>query len=171
MVPVPLNQDSKLNPFLTDDNAGTEAYLPEKMFGDQIRLKQILVNLVKNAMKFSQTKPIKILTGYDFTEQMLHVQIIDEGKGIKQEQLEKLFSLFDQVDRDSFGNLEGVGMGLNICTKIVNENGGSISVFSEGENKGATFQFSMFMRLFKVDVLFNSHTLTPPRPNNNGKVK
>ena len=43
-------------------------------------------------------------------------------------------------------NLDGVGMGLNICKKIVDESGGTISVLSEGENKGSTFQFSMNMK-------------------------
>ncbi len=76
---------------------------------------------------------------------MLHVQVVDEGKGIRADEKEKLFTLFDQIDRTKNVNYEGVGMGLNICKKIIDENGGMISVHSQGENKGATFQFSMRM--------------------------
>ncbi len=105
-------------------------HLPDRLYGDQIRLKQILVNLVKNAMKFSRAHPIRILSSYDHQEQMLHVQVIDEGKGIKPDEVKRLFTLFDQVDRHKSVNLEGVGMGLNICKKIIDENDGSISVYS-----------------------------------------
>ncbi len=73
MVPAPLDLNSKLNLFVSGQQAGNRNLLPEQMFGDQIRLKQILVNLVKNAMKFSKAHPITILAGYDYGEEMLHV--------------------------------------------------------------------------------------------------
>lgn len=81
-------------------------------------------------MKFSRAHSIRILAGYDDKESMLHVQVVDEGKGIKPDEVKRLFTLFDQVDRTKSVNLEGVGMGLNICKKIIDENDGTISVYS-----------------------------------------
>ena len=52
--------------------------------GDQIRLKQVLVNLTKNALKFSYSRPIKIRVAYDKIAQLLRVQVVDKGRGIKQ---------------------------------------------------------------------------------------
>ena len=75
----------------------------------------------------------------------MHVQIDDEGKGIKEDERERLFTLFGQVDRTKSVNFDGIGMGLNICKKIIDENQGSIEVYSRGENCGATFQFVMKM--------------------------
>ncbi len=60
-------------------------------------------------------------------------------------------------------------MGLNICRKIVSLNGGSIDVFSDGEKKGATFQFSMRMRPQKVDLSLTDFVPAPRK--NNGKVR
>ena len=93
-----------------------------------------MVNLVKNAIKFSRARQIRILAGYDYKKSVLHVQVNDEGKGIRADEKERLFTLFDQVDRTKSVNIEGVGMGLNICKKIIDENEGTIEVFSEGEN-------------------------------------
>ena len=73
--------------------------LPEKIIGDQIRLKQILVNLTKNALKFSHGQPIHIFAGYDTEKHVLHVQVVDEGKGIEQSERDKLFTLFEMSDR------------------------------------------------------------------------
>ena len=81
-VPLPLNRESKLKLFVSDQQAGTKN-LPDMISGDQIRLKQILVNLVKNAIKFSRARQIKILAGYDYQKSIIHVQVDDEGKGIK----------------------------------------------------------------------------------------
>ncbi len=62
-----------MHAFVTEKQETDTTHLPDQLFGDQIRLKQILVNLVKNAMKFSRAHPIHILAGYDKLESMLHV--------------------------------------------------------------------------------------------------
>ena len=61
---------------------------------------------------------------------MLVVHVIDEGKGICEEEKSKLFKLFGRLERTADLNNEGMGMGLNICQKIIQNNGGSINVFS-----------------------------------------
>ena len=76
-----------------------EGGLPRRLVGDHIHLKQVLVNLTKNALKFSQGQNVKIEAKYDSIKQMLHVYIIDNGKGIKQAEFDKLFQLFGKIDR------------------------------------------------------------------------
>ena len=119
--------------------------LPNLLIGDQIHLKQVLVNLAKNALKFSRGQEIKIKATYEASKQLLRVYVVDKGKGIKSDEMKNLFTLFGKVQRTEEDNLDGIGMGLTICQKIVERNGGTIDVFSEGENLGSTFMFTMQM--------------------------
>lgn len=86
---------------------------------------------------------------YDAVKQLLRVYVVDKGKGIKPDEMDKLFTLFGKIERTSEENVDGIGMGLTICQKIVERNGGFIDVFSEGENQGSTFMFTMVMTLPK----------------------
>ena len=133
--------------------------LPDSLIGDQIHLKQVLVNLIKNALKFSQRQEIKIQAKYEAREQLLHVAVIDKGRGIKADEMANLFTFFGKIKRTERDNLDGIGMGLTICHKIVERNGGSIDVFSEGENQGSTFLFTMQMKT--PEQIANHQSETP----------
>ena len=78
---------------------------------------------------------------------MLEVHVSDNGRGILNEEMHNLFTLFEKLKNTDDLNVEGVGMGLTICQRIVDNNQGQIDVFSEGKDKGATFIFSMKMKL------------------------
>ena len=107
-----------------DNFSGT---LPEKLLGDHIRLKQVLVNLIKNALKFSYKKWVQIKVCYNTYSQQLVVHVVDDGRGIKETEIENLFRLFgklDEHDADRPVNSEGIGMGLYICKQIVDNTGG-----------------------------------------------
>ena len=119
--------------------------LPEHLVGEEVRLKQILINLIKNALKFTKKGWIKIIVAYDYNEKMLKVHIFDSGKGIKQEELNKLFTKFGKLRRTAEMNSEGIGLGLMICKELVSKNQGTIEVNSEGENLGSVFTFTMKM--------------------------
>lgn len=82
---------------------------------------------------------------------MLHVQVIDTGKGIKQEEKVKLFTMFGKLQRTADVNQEGIGLGLTICRLLCTKNGGDITVTSAGEGQGSTFVFSMKMELVERD--------------------
>ena len=118
------------------------------LIGDHIRLKQVLINLTKNALKFTVNGQIKIVAAYDKVKQMLKVQVIDSGKGITNQEMGQLFSRFGKLQRTESMNIEGLGLGLKICQQIVIKSGGEIEAYSEGENKGTTFMFSMKMLEF-----------------------
>ena len=123
--------------------------MPYLLYGDQIRLKQVLINLVKNALKFTQGDAIKIVAAYDHSSELLKCQVIDNGLGFNDEEKQKIFLVFGKAERTSKANAEGVGFGLVICKKIVERSGGTISAFSAGENMGATFSFTMKMQAMK----------------------
>ena len=89
--------------------------IPKYLVGDQIRLKQVLVNLVKNAMKFSTRNTIKIKAAYDREAELLLVHVIDKGRGISETDKKKLFTLFGKLEATEEINSEGIGMGLVIC--------------------------------------------------------
>ena len=109
--------------------------LPKKLEGDEIRLKQILINLVKNALKFSdENGTIKLVSTFDVQNEMLKLHIIDNGKGIRKEDIDKLFKMFGKLRRTAEINNEGIGLGLMICENLVKMNHGTISVHSDGEN-------------------------------------
>ena len=98
--------------------------LPKKIRGDNLRLQQILINLVKNALKFTVSGSVRVLMAFDTSEQMLNVHIVDTGKGIREEDMCKLFLLFGKLQSTASMNSEGIGMGLMICKNLVNINGG-----------------------------------------------
>ena len=121
--------------------------IPQMLIGDQVRLQQVLINLTKNALKFTHKGHIQIKAAYDYYEELLQVKIIDSGKGIKFDEMKKLFTLFGKIERTEDSNTEGIGMGLTICQKILMSCGGKIEVHSDGENLGTTFFFCIPMSL------------------------
>ena len=116
------------------------------IIGDKLRLKQILINLVKNALKFTKEGYIKLVAAYDDVSQLLLVHVIDNGKGIADQDMAKLFKMFGKLRRTAELNSEGLGMGLMICQKLVELNKGTISVKSDGIDKGSVFTFTMDMK-------------------------
>ena len=109
-------------------------------------MKQILINLVKNAMKFTLRGFIRIIASFDEASELLTLHIVDTGKGIKPDEMSKLFSMFGKLHRTAEMNSEGIGMGLMICQNLVHLNQGEITVHSEGEDKGSRFTFTMKMK-------------------------
>ena len=74
--------------------------MPEFLIGDETHLKQILINLVKNALKFTPARGnIKIISSYDVEKEMLQIHVIDNGNGIKPEKMDKIFQMFGKLIR------------------------------------------------------------------------
>ncbi|ASQ46617.1 Signal transduction histidine-protein kinase BarA [Legionella clemsonensis] len=119
----------------------TEINVPRKVLGDPIRLKQIITNLVSNAIKFTDHGYVSIRTSIeqetdkDYT---LCLSVIDTGIGISPEDQPKLFNAFNQADTSITRRFGGSGLGLVICKKLTEQMHGRISFTSE-INKGSTF--------------------------------
>ena len=116
-----------------------------------MRLKQILINLVKNSFKFTKWGRIRVIASYDGVNEILKVHVVDTGKGIKAEEMPKLFTRFGKLLRTAEMNHEGLGMGLMVCENLVKMNDGEISAHSEGENRGSAFTFTMKMHKIKEE--------------------
>ena len=93
--------------------------MPPRLIGDEVRLKQILINLVKNAFKFCQGGEIRVIMAFDEIDEMLKVHVVDTGKGILSEDMDRLFKQFGKLLRTAEMNSEGIGMGLMICQNLV----------------------------------------------------
>lgn len=118
---------------------------PIELTGDSLRIKQVLQNLISNAIKFTNhgTVEVKISgskTSKNFANLM--VNVIDSGIGIDQDAQDKLFSDFTQVDSSTTRKFGGTGLGLAICKQLITLMQGEVGVYSEA-GKGATFWFSL----------------------------
>lgn len=112
------------------------ANLPHCLFGDEIRLRQILLNLLSNACKFTREGSVFFTVSVE--KDMLRFVIADTGVGIKKENLPGLFSPFSQMDLTKNRSIQGTGLGLSICKSLVELMRGSIQVTSE-YGKGSVF--------------------------------
>jgi signal transduction histidine kinase len=118
-----------------------DANLPETIRGDSARLQQILVNLVNNGVKFTETGSIHVqLSKID--EQHWGIQVTDTGQGIPKEELPRIFETFRQIEGTTTRVHGGFGLGLSIVKQLVNLMGGEVSVDSE-LGKGSTFSITL----------------------------
>ncbi len=116
--------------------------IPIGLIGDEIRIRQIIINLVTNAIKYSHEGCVSIRvsqTRHDYGIN-LSVSVADTGIGITEENLEKLFSSFQQVDTKKNRSVEGTGLGLAISKRLITGMGGFINVSSE-YGAGSEFRF------------------------------
>ena len=123
--------------------------MPCELIGDDIRLKQILVNLTNNAVKFTDEGQIKLSLKFrniNCDTIMLQCAVSDTGIGIEKENLAKLFNSFEQVDSKRNRKVEGTGLGLAIVKDLIGAMGGRISVDSE-YGVGSTFYFEIPQRV------------------------
>ena len=115
--------------------------LPNKVEGDATRIRQVLMNLVGNALKFTPNGHIELRVERQ-AEDLIQFQVIDTGVGIPEDKLESIFDSFSQVDVSDNRKYGGSGLGLTISQKLVEAMGGEISVTSQ-EAVGTTFSFSI----------------------------
>ena len=124
--------------------------LPNKLYGDSLRIRQVIINIANNAIKFTAAGYVKLtIQMAPMAEQdmvNLNISIEDSGQGIKPEDLDKLFGSFQQVDTKKNRNKEGTGLGLAISKQLVETMGGQIGVRSE-YGKGSEFYFHIPQRV------------------------
>ena len=119
--------------------------IPHKLYGDCDRIKQIILNLMNNAVKFTKKGQVVFRLGFEKQSEdliLLKGAVEDTGIGIKDEDLHKLFQSFQQLDSKRNRNIEGTGLGLAICKQLLGLMDGSIKVESVYE-KGSIFSFEL----------------------------
>ncbi len=131
-----------------------DSNLPERLHGDGLRIYQVVLNLVNNAVKYTERGFVKLsirVEEIDKETVRLHFSVKDSGKGIRPEDLEHLFEAFQQLDLTNNKYIEGTGLGLTISKQLVELMGGSIRVESTfGE--GSEFLFDIPQKLAKTEV-------------------
>lgn len=120
--------------------------LPNRLYGDSLRIRQVIINIANNAIKFTEagvvSLTIKMAQMAEEDMVNLEISIRDTGQGIKPEDQKKLFGSFQQVDTKKNRNKEGTGLGLAISKQLVENMGGQIGVKSE-YGKGSEFYFNI----------------------------
>ena len=135
-------------------SVGHSQNVPSYIIGDRGRLRQILINLVNNAIKFTQQGGITIsissqLTNADANTFKILFDIHDTGLGIDPDSLQLIFQSFKQADSSINRQYGGTGLGLVICKQLCEMMGGSINVTSE-VGKGSTFSFSICVKAVTI---------------------
>ncbi len=127
--------------------------IPENIIGDELRIVQILNNLISNACKFTAVGGIHVevvRTAVDADRMELFFMVMDSGIGIARADMDKLFKSFSQVDASISRRYGGTGLGLNICKQLVELMGGNINVEST-YGKGSTFSFQIWVAVPQTD--------------------
>ncbi|HFI2932337.1 TPA: aerobic respiration two-component sensor histidine kinase ArcB [Escherichia coli] len=140
--------------------------LPHQVITDGTRLRQILWNLISNAVKFTQQGQVTVRVRYDEGD-MLHFEVEDSGIGIPQDELDKIFAMYYQV-KDSHGGkpATGTGIGLAVSRRLAKNMGGEITVTSE-QGKGSTFTLTIHAPSVaeEVDDAFDEDDMPLPALN------
>jgi PAS domain S-box-containing protein len=151
--------------------------VPELMMGDPVRLRQILINLINNAIKFTHKGKITIdvkLVSKQEHEVSIEFSVTDQGIGIPKDKQANLFEIFTQADTSTTRKYGGTGLGLAISKRLTEMMGGRIWVESE-EGKGSTFAFTVIFKyseeLQKSAHLMAHKTLTVDEQFINEKLK
>ena len=126
-----------------------DAKVPSQIMGDCLRLRQVIMNFVGNAVKFTEQGEIfvnvRLLKTYDNGNIKLAFSVKDTGIGIPEDKLGRLFKAFSQIDPSTTRKYGGTGLGLVICKKLVQLMGGDVDVQSE-PGKGTTFTFTIIAK-------------------------
>ena len=116
--------------------------LPDSMIGDELRFRQVVINLVGNALKFTSKGTVQVKASLQSTPLSLCVEVIDTGIGIHAKRLASVFEAFVQVDNSDARRFGGTGLGLAITSQLVGLMGGTLQVESK-PGVGSTFRFSV----------------------------
>jgi signal transduction histidine kinase/CheY-like chemotaxis protein len=130
-----------------------DSNIPNTLFGDEIRIRQVLLNVLGNAVKYTSKGFISFsVSGKMIDEEtvILTIDIVDSGKGIKEEDIGKLFGDFVQLDLTSNKGIEGTGLGLAITRSLIEAMGGKIEVKSE-YRRGSTFTITLPQKICSFD--------------------
>ncbi len=143
--------------------------VPVGINGDVTRLRQILLNLLSNSVKFTQKGEVVLNVRRDKRPAYLRVTVRDTGIGISPESMNRLFSSFSQADSSTTRRFGGTGLGLAISKRLAEMMGGDMWVDSAGVGKGSTFSFTMKAEAATVAERRTARELKGVQPSLEGK--
>ena len=137
--------------------------IPPVLKGDTGKLKQIILNLLTNAVKYTDKGFIKYrvecINDFKNNQTKLIITITDTGRGIKKEDIDRLFKKFERLEEDRNTSIEGTGLGLAITEGLAELMGGRITVISD-YGKGSTFKFVVIQEIVNVEVKEEKSNIT-----------
>ncbi|MCR5559655.1 MAG: response regulator [Schwartzia sp.] len=167
IIPVEYALSSMLNDLVTmiqtrADDKGLELIvhadpsLPSVLNGDEIRIKQVMTNLLTNAVKYTKKGSVTLTLKAMPTEREdnvdISIHVIDTGIGIRNEEKEKLFTAFERIDEKRNRNIEGTGLGMNITKRLLDLMGSKLVVESE-YGKGSDFSFVLSQQIVNPEPI------------------
>ncbi|MCM1288160.1 MAG: response regulator [Clostridium sp.] len=165
IIPVQYELDSLLNDIITmiyvkakkkdlEFEVSVDHALPNGLVGDDIRIRQILVNLLNNSVKYTQSGKVALhVTGHleaDFL--LMHFEVRDTGIGIKEEDLPKLFAAFERIEESKNRNIEGTGLGMNIVFDLLRLMGTELKI-SSTYGVGSVFSFDLKQSVYSSEPI------------------
>ena len=136
--------------------------IPKTIISEPLRIKQILLNLCSNAVKFTNTGSINIAINCDASNEKLNITITDTGIGMSTEQLERIFNAFTQADSSTTRKYGGTGLGLHLSKQLIEALDGNLSVKSE-LNKGSQFKITINTGSLKNIEFLTEDSIIPVR--------
>ncbi|MBO6113169.1 MAG: response regulator [Lachnospiraceae bacterium] len=131
-------------------------HIPHLLFGDEIRIRQCVMNILTNAVKYTEKGSVTMRVGYSFTEDetgiKLSFQIEDTGIGMKKEDMERLFSPYERIEEKRNRTIEGTGLGMSITAELLKLMGSTLEVKSD-YGRGSTFYFEVEQKVLSYDEL------------------
>ena len=130
-------------------NIDIDKNIPNLLFGDDVRIKQCILNILTNAVKYTKEGSVTMRLSFKKTSENhidLTVHVIDTGIGIKTEDLPKLFTAFQRIEENKNRTIEGTGLGMNIVKNLLSLMGTKLEVTSE-YGKGSDFSFTVRQRV------------------------
>lgn len=128
--------------------------IPSVLNGDEIRVRQIMLNIINNAIKYTKEGFVNVSVSYDSENEYLKIVVSDSGIGIRPEDMDKLFKLFQRLEETKNRNIEGTGLGLNITKQLVKMMNGTIEVESE-YGRGTAFTIKIVQQVVNPTPIGN----------------
>ena len=132
-----------------------DKYIPNSLYGDEVRIRQCVLNLLTNAVKYTEKGTVTLSVSFDKTDDediMLCITVTDTGIGIKEEDIDKLFSTFTRIEEKRNRSIEGTGLGINITQQLLEMMESTLNVKSE-YGKGSSFSFSVSQKVIRWDEI------------------
>ena len=131
--------------------------LPSVLYGDEIRIKQIVTNILTNAVKYTEKGSVTLNVNFEPHDEnsiWLKVSVVDTGIGIKEEDIEKLFKAFERIEEERNRTIEGTGLGMNITQQLLSMMESHLDV-SSVYGEGSTFSFKLAQKIVNSEPLGN----------------
>ncbi|MCR4787005.1 MAG: response regulator [Lachnospiraceae bacterium] len=140
-----------------------EENLPSELFGDDIRINQVIMNLLTNAVKYTDEGSVKLIVNEKNRvddKELIHVEVRDTGIGIREKDMGKLLESFERLDVIRNRTIEGTGLGMSITTRLLSLMGSELNIQSE-YGKGSVFSFDLWQKIENGDPV-GEYKLEPP---------